>query len=616
MKSRSWLRLVFALVAGLLATLPAPSGAQVPRPRPKPDRSQATRPAMSQRARALPSWRHVPDALPAVTATISESEPNDSLALADSVAQGDTVSGTIAPAADADWFTLAVPSDTIIVLDVYARRAGSSLDPVLYLFALADTGVIQIAHNDDFYGLDSHIQARVTAGRYYAALVDYDRNGGTGYTYAISFTFVPPFGPGDPTTVYASGVGSAYGTAAGPAGQLYVTDPDARRVLRVDAGGTVAPLASLSGFEPLHAVVDGLGNVLVTALDTDRNVGVVERIGPGGAVTTFASGFSWVAGITVGQDGDIWMLGINDRIWLYRFDPVGTRKDSIDVSGLLGGFLYTASHLAFSPSGELHFSNGYDAVFALVNRTPRRVISAVPYAESLAFDRDGYLYVSNASGWVSLYDAAYNVVNASFARTNLTNGWVMSLSFARDANGAMTSRLFATSAERLVEMNPAGMRAPGVRVGTDLLAITPASLPAATVGADYRFALVVQSPPPGNPTWSISAGALPSGLTLDAATGVLSGVPMTSGNFTFTVRVSVGGTRGYNGYTLVVSLPNLSVDAAADHFLVGAQLDTVIQRFLDFQGNKNGRYDVGDFRAYLRTLGRLPTTTLAREARP
>ena len=46
--------------------------------------------------------------------------------------------------------------------------------------------------------------------------------------------------------------------------------------------------------------------------------------------------------------------------------------------------------------------------------------------------------------------------------------------------------------------------------------------------------------------WSLSAGTLPSGLTLNRATGVISGVPDAAGNYAFTVKVtdssSTGGT--------------------------------------------------------------------------
>jgi hypothetical protein len=618
MKPRFQLRLVFALIAGVVAMMPATIAAQVPRPQPKPIRSQATRPSMAESQRAQGAGRVTRSAL-APTATLSESEPNDSIPDADAVAVGDTVSGVIDPTGDVDWYAFEVATDTTIVLDVLANRAGSYLDPVMFLYAPADTGVgfVVIQSNDDYNDLDSFIRIHVAAGRYYAALVDYYGAGGSDYTYALRISFQPT-GPGDPTTLYASGLGSMFGVAAGRSGELYSTDLSAvRRVLRIDPAGTVTPFASLGGTDlvPLHVVVDGVGNVLVTAEQTNGNYGTVQRIIPGGAVSTFASGFHYVNGITVGPDGDVWLIVNNDRPALLRLDPAGARKDSIDITA--ANARYYGGSIAFSPDGVLHFTNGFDGVFKLVNRTAQRVISGEPYIESLAFDRDGYLYVSNGSGYISLYDPTYALVSLTFATTNLDQGHVMYLAFGRDGSGAMTSRLFATNSPlgKVFELNPQGMRSTGFRVGTDLLAITPASLPAGTMGAEYSFALAVQSPP-GPPTWSISAGALPGDLTLNASTGVLSGVFTTSGSFTFTVRVSAGGVLGYNGYTLSVSRPELLVAAAADHLLAGAQLDPAVLRFLDFQGNNNGHYDVGDFRAYLRAGGPLPDSVSARRSRP
>lgn len=624
MKSRYRCRLLLALGAGLLAALPAPADAQLPRPAAKSPRARAVPVARALHGMGAGRGRQLaPPLLRAPTATGTETEPNDSLSIADSVSMGDTISGTSDPAQDVDWFGFDVSADTTIVLDVNASRSGSALDPVLYLIALSGdtTGYTVLAYSDDYNGtLDSHIEYHVTAGRYYAALVDYYGDGGASYFYALSILpwTPPPPGPGDSTRVYASGLGSPYGFAAGPAGEIYATDANGQRLLRVNPGGTVSPVTPFPGFIPLHMVVDGFGNLLVSALDSAGSFGVVERVTPSGSVSTFAFGFDWVAGITVGPDGDVWVLGLNGSAWLYRFDPVGTRKDSIDVSGgFSSGFFYTASGLAFSPGGVLHFSNGYDGIYKVVNRAPQLVISPAPYVESLAFDRDGYLYVSNGWGWVTLYNPAYGVVNDPFARTNLASGFAMSLMFGRDGSGAMTSRLFATNSQlgAIYEMNPAGMRAPGVRIGIDLLTITPVTLPAGTMGADYAVTLAVQSPP-GAPTWSVSSGALPGGLTLGAATGVLSGVPEASGPFTFTVRADAGGRQGFQGFTLTVNQPTVSVTDAANHLLAGNPLDPALQRFLDLLGNHNGRYDVGDFRAYLRAQGHLPATTSARKGAP
>lgn len=56
------------------------------------------------------------------------------------------------------------------------------------------------------------------------------------------------------------------------------------------------------------------------------------------------------------------------------------------------------------------------------------------------------------------------------------------------------------------------------------------------------------------PTWSVSAGTLPAGLTLDTSTGVLSGTPTTVSNSNFTIRATAfNGCFGERSYTVVIS---------------------------------------------------------------
>ncbi|MBI3680377.1 MAG: putative Ig domain-containing protein [Acidobacteria bacterium] len=71
------------------------------------------------------------------------------------------------------------------------------------------------------------------------------------------------------------------------------------------------------------------------------------------------------------------------------------------------------------------------------------------------------------------------------------------------------------------------------------LAISTASLPAGTVGIGYSQTLAATGGAAGR-TWSISQGQIPAGLTLTANTGVISGIPSTAGNSTFTAMVRDG----------------------------------------------------------------------------
>jgi hypothetical protein len=73
------------------------------------------------------------------------------------------------------------------------------------------------------------------------------------------------------------------------------------------------------------------------------------------------------------------------------------------------------------------------------------------------------------------------------------------------------------------------------------LAIVTATLPNGTVQSTYSSTL--QASGGTTPyTWSVTVGALPTGLTLNAATGQISGVPTTSGTSAFTVTATDSAT--------------------------------------------------------------------------
>jgi hypothetical protein len=75
------------------------------------------------------------------------------------------------------------------------------------------------------------------------------------------------------------------------------------------------------------------------------------------------------------------------------------------------------------------------------------------------------------------------------------------------------------------------------------LSVTTASLPGGTVGAVYPTQTLAATGGTAPRTWTVSAGALPNGLTLSAA-GEIGGTPTAAGTFNFTARVTdaVGAT--------------------------------------------------------------------------
>ncbi len=111
------------------------------------------------------------------------------------------------------------------------------------------------------------------------------------------------------------------------------------------------------------------------------------------------------------------------------------------------------------------------------------------------------------------------------------------------------------------------------------ITINPATLLAATLGTAYSQALS-QTGLTGTPTWSVSAGTLPAGLSLNTSTGLLSGTPTTSGTFSFTVQVTNGSCSATCEYSLLVC-PTITINPAT---LPAATLGTAYSQALSQTG--------------------------------
>ncbi len=122
---------------------------------------------------------------------VVESEGNNSLATATKVPEFPAaLNGVIAKEKEVDHYRFTAKKGTTYDVHCYARRLGSALDSMMYIYNAAGGALIA---NDDAIGPDSYFRWTVPAdGEYILTVTDHLGKGGPGYFYRVEFTPVQP----------------------------------------------------------------------------------------------------------------------------------------------------------------------------------------------------------------------------------------------------------------------------------------------------------------------------------------------------------------------------------------------------------------------------------------
>lgn len=586
------------------------------------------------------SWRDMvrrlrqASAAPATpTAIIAESEPNDSIRTADSAALGDRATGVLNPARDVDTWFIDLTEGQLFSVDVDASGLGSLLDAQLTLFAPNGRTVLAF-NDDDGETLDSRISFLVPAsGRYFVQLGSFGQvGGGPQATYAVNFGTVacaavgteqePNDSPQTPTRVAVgdSGTGEICPVVERPAGDVdywaitaqagttldlsvdvasfnfvgdptltfYAPDGTTRLAFNDDFIGSNSGLqfsiTTTSTYFAAVANAQGFGDPFRYTL----HVGTITP-GPGDPITVRAENLGVPLGLAVDATGDVFVSDVGgDRILRVSADnrvttfatgitaPVSVAFDAsgqLLVTSLAGGVFRVTREgqavpfisdgifpfwLAVAPDGRIWITD-------LGNRSLRRYSATGQFETSfdaigiggsgpgpLAIGPAGEPYVSNGTEIWRLHNARFDRV-----LTNPSLIW----SFAFDIAGNIYAPLPIAGTLKLFDAGGGAL--------ADPFAVGPDAPQAVAFGRDATGATLARV------------------LAVEPGAGRLIEVNPTG------VR-----QRGLPGYVA----PALDANTVAAALLGAAGLSLEDRQYLDAVGNHNGRYDVGDLRAYLRLL--------------
>ena len=156
--------------------------------------------------------------------------------------------------------------------------------------------------------------------------------------------------------------------------------------------------------------------------------------------------------------------------------------------------------------------------------------------------------------------------------------------------------------DSIKQVTPGGPMSFRVVFPTALVMSSGATRPNGVMGAAYADTLKATGGS-GAYSWTVTAGALPTGVTLSSA-GVLSGFPHVTGTFNYTATATSGPQQVSRGFTFNTTAPVLVTANVVQEVLTGSGVLTADQiRYLDYLGNNTGTFDLGDFLAWVNATG-------------
>jgi hypothetical protein len=384
------------------------------------------------------------------------------------------------------------------------------------------------------------------------------------------------------------------GVAVDGSGNVYVADANNYTIRKITNSGVVATLAGSAGqygstdgtgstarfYNPQGVAVDGNGNVYVTDGST------IRKITSSGEVTTLAGSavqggssdgtgstarFNGLQGAAADGSGNVYVADTQNHT-IRKITSNGVVTTLAGSAGQTGSADGTGSSARFyNPQGVAVDGSGNVYVADTYNYTIRKITSSgvvttlagsagqtgssdgtgsmarFNYPSGVAMDGNGNVYVLDTQNQTIRKITSGGVVTTIGGTAGIIGG----------ADGEGTSAAFSSPFGIAIDLSGnlfvSDTNNNTVRKGTPVTTpvFSSSTTASGSSGSSFTYTIVAS----GSPT-SYTASGLPSGLTLDTTTGVISGTPTSFG--TFTVTLGATNSAGTTNYTLTLTLTDTS----------------------------------------------------------
>jgi hypothetical protein len=262
----------------------------------------------------------------------------------------------------------------------------------------------------------------------------------------------------------------------------------------------------------------GLSGITVTLLDSSGNPV------PGFSQVTGASGYYQFSNVELGDYQISFSLPSG-----YTFTTPGS-SSSVNSSGIVTG-------ITVAQGDWLSFNAGYCQIascpsIAVIPASLPPPVVGVPYSQTITASNGAAPYTFSLTGSLPaglVFNAGTGVISGT-PLNNTPTSFTISASDANLCPGSVSHNLTPTC---------------------PTFGINPSLLATGNVGQFYSQQLSVNGIN-GAVTYSVSSGALPAGLTLNASTGLISGTPTSAANASFSITANVGGCIATRSFVIQI----------------------------------------------------------------